>query len=248
MSKFFINNNQINGENIKVTGEDVNHIINVLRKRKGDTLQLCDLSNGDNYLAEITEYCKENVMCKIVNIIQNNNESNVDLTIFQGIPKFDKMELIIQKATEIGVKKIIPVLMKRTVVKLDSKDQTKKIDRWRKIAEIAAKQSMRDCIPQIENIININEIINQINDFDIILIAYENEDNNSLKKELIKLKDKNTYKIAILIGPEGGIDEEELKMLTKNEKIRIVSLGKRILRTETAGLVMASNIFYELEK
>ena len=164
----------------------------------------------------------------------------------------DKMELIIQKNTEVGIKSIVPVIMERTVVKLDEKIASKKLERWQKIAEIAAKQSMRDIIPQIGNITKLKDI--DTTEFDAVLVAYENEEHNMLKTELQKLERKiksnnsseQQYNIAIVIGPEGGISEKELVMLAE-KNAKFVSLGKRILRTETAGVVMAGNIIYELE-
>lgn len=134
--------------------------------------------------------------------------------------------------------------MERIVVKLDEKTASKKIERWQKIAEVAAKQSMRDIIPEIENIIKLQDITKQ--DYDVVLVAYENEEKNMLKQELKKLQGKDRYKIAIVIGPEGGISEKEIEIL-KNMGTSFVSLGKRILRTETAGIVMSGNIMYELE-
>ena len=157
------------------------------------------------------------------------------------------MELIIQKNTEVGVNNIVPVIMERTVVKLDEKVASKKLDRWQKIAEIAAKQSMRDIIPNIKSIIKTKEI--DVDGYDVVLVAYENEEHNMLKAELKKLESQNKqeYNIAIAIGPEGGISEKEIELLDE-KNVKFVSLGKRILRTETAGLVMAGNILYELEK
>ena len=221
----------------------------------------------------ILRYYKLKEMCNnIINTINDNNEiiekinktteSNVHITLFQGLPKFEKMELIIQKNTEVGVSKIVPVIMERTVVKIDEKVAGKKLERWQKIAEIASKQSMRDIIPKIDNIIKLKDT--DITNFDAVLVAYENEEHNKLKDELQKLKQKlksnssnnsskdNTedtlkYNIAIVIGPEGGIAEKEIEMLAE-KNARFVSLGKRILRTETAGLVMAGNVLYELEE
>lgn len=134
--------------------------------------------------------------------------------------------------------------MERTVVKLDEKTASKKIERWQKIAEVAAKQSMRDIIPEIENIVKLKDITKE--DYDTVLVAYENEEKNMLKQELKKIQGKDRYKIAIVIGPEGGISEREIEIL-KNMGAVFVSLGKRILRTETAGIVMSGNIMYELE-
>lgn len=250
MPKFFVKSNQINNNKIQILGDDVNHIVNVLRMKKEDELQVCNQETGENYMSKITETAKNLVECEIVKKLNYTTESNVNITLFQGIPKFEKMELIIQKNTEVGVKQIVPVMMERTIVKLDEKVASKKIERWQKIAEIAAKQSMRDIIPKIENVKKLKDIENF--NYDIVLVAYENEDKNMLKTELEKLKainnknGENTYNIAIVIGPEGGISEKEIEIL-KNKNSKFVSLGKRILRTETAGLVMAGNIIYELE-
>lgn len=246
MSKFFVKQNQIENNAIKVIGEDVNHIANVLRMRKNDEIQLCNQDTGENYLVIITNISKDCVECAIKEKIETTTESNVHITLFQGIPKFEKMELIIQKCTEIGVKNIVPVIMERTVVKLDDKVANKKLERWQKIAEIASKQSMRDCIPNVEKIINIKEI--EESKFDRVLVAYENEEHNMLKNELNKLKkQEKEYNIAIVIGPEGGISEKEIDVLKEKNAV-FVSLGKRILRTETAGIVMSGNIIYELEE
>ena len=252
MSKFFVKTEQINNNDIVIIGDDVNHIINVLRMKKTDKVQICNQDTGDNYNAEIVNYSKNEVECKIISKINVTTESNVHITLFQGIPKFEKMELIIQKNTEVGIKSIVPVIMERTVVKLDEKIASKKLERWQKIAEIAAKQSMRDIIPQIGNITKLKDI--DTTEFDAVLVAYENEEHNMLKTELQKLERKiksnnsseQQYNIAIVIGPEGGISEKELVMLAE-KNAKFVSLGKRILRTETAGVVMAGNIIYELE-
>lgn len=252
MSKFFVKTEQINNNDIVIIGDDVNHIINVLRMKKTDKVQICNQDTGDNYNAEIVNYSKNEVECKIISKINETTESNVHITLFQGIPKFEKMELIIQKNTEVGIKSIVPVIMERTVVKLDEKIASKKLERWQKIAEIAAKQSMRDIIPQIRNITKLKDI--DTTEFDAVLVAYENEEHNMLKTELQKLERKiksnnsseQQYNIAIVIGPEGGISEKELVMLAE-KNAKFVSLGKRILRTETAGVVMAGNIIYELE-
>lgn len=211
MSKFFVKTEQINNNDIVIIGDDVNHIINVLRMKKTDKVQICNQDTGDNYNAEIVNYSKNEVECKIISKINETTESNVHITLFQGIPKFEKMELIIQKNTEVGIKSIVPVIMERTVVKLDEKIASKKLERWQKIAEIAAKQSMRDIIPQIGNITKLKDI--DTTEFDAVLVAYENEEHNMLKTELQKLERKiksnnsseQQYNIAIVIGPEGGI-------------------------------------------
>lgn len=247
MSKFFVKPEQIKNDNIIIDGDDVNHILNVLRMKKDDEIQVCNQVTGENYKARIMQYSKNEIECKIEEKIGKSTESNVHITLFQGIPKFEKMELIIQKNTEVGVNNIVPVIMERTVVKLDEKVASKKLDRWQKIAEIAAKQSMRDIIPDVKSIIKTKEI--DVDRYDVVLVAYENEEHNMLKAELKKLESQNKqeYNIAIVIGPEGGISEKEIELLDE-KNVKFVSLGKRILRTETAGLVMAGNILYELEK
>ena len=223
MSKFFVKPEQIKNDNIIIDGDDVNHILNVLRMKKDDEIQVCNQVTGENYKARIMQYSKNEIECKIEEKIGKSTESNVHITLFQGIPKFEKMELIIQKNTEVGVNNIVPVIMERTVVKLDEKVASKKLDRWQKIAEIAAKQSMRDIIPNVKSIIKTKEI--DVDMYDVVLVAYENEEHNMLKAELKKLESQNKqeYNIAIVIGPEGGISEKEIELL--NEKnVKFVSL------------------------
>lgn len=244
MQKFFVKDEQIKENRIEITGTDVNHIINVLRMRKEDTVQINNLTTSENYIAEIIEYSNERITCKIIEKIASKSETSVDIHMYQGLPKADKMELIIQKTTEIGVKKIIPVSMERCIVKLDEKDSIKKVERWQKISEVAAKQSKRDIIPQIENVIKISELYTKIKEYDLFIVAYEEEDTRTLK-EVLK-SNTTARKIGVLIGPEGGIDIKEIQKLKENGAI-IVTLGNRILRTETAPIVVASNIIYELE-
>ena len=214
--------------------------------KKTDKIQIGNKETSENYIAEIKEMKKNEIIAIKIEEIQENSESNVKIDLYQGLPKADKMELIIQKTTEIGIDKIIPIDMVRCVVKLDSKEEKKKIERWQKIAEVAAKQSKRGKIPEIKNKIKIKELADKINEYDIFLVAYEEENINTLKQELKKIETKKEYKIGILVGPEGGIAKEEIDML-KEIKAKTVTLGKRILRTETAPIVIVSNILYELE-
>ena len=250
MPKFFVKENQIKNNKLEIIGEEVNHIINVLRMRNGEILKVCNRDTGENYLVKIINAQSNSIICDIQEKINDTAESNINITLYQGLPKFEKMELIIQKNTEVGVNEIVPVVMERTVVKLDEKQSNKKLERWQKIAEIASKQSQRDRIPKVDNIIKMKFMYEKLNleEYDAILVAYENEKKTLLKEELKKLQkaEQNEYKIAIIIGPEGGIAEGEIEMLQKIGA-KCVSLGKRILRTETAGIIMAGNIFYELE-
>ena len=200
----------------------------------------------DTYLAEIEEISDNEVLLNVIEKQDMSNESIVEIDLYQGLPKFDKMELIIQKTTEVGVSKIIPTDMSRCIVKLDEKDYKKKQDRWQKIAEVASKQSKRSKIPEVCDKIKIKDIVNRIKDYDLFLIAYEEENRNTLKEILKTIENKEKYKIGILVGPEGGITKEEIELL-KEAGAKVVTLGKRILRTETAPIVIASNIIYELE-
>ena len=247
MPKFFVKNNQIEDNKINIIGEDVNHILNVLRMKKEDELIICDSDTSKNYLSKILELDKTQIECEIINEIESTSESNVEVHIFQGLPKADKMELIIQKSVELGVKEITPVETKRSIVKLDGKDKKKKVDRWNKIAEVAAKQSGRDIIPKINNIVNVNEMVEGFNQYDVVLVCYENEKEVMLKQVLKKYKDISNIKIAVVVGPEGGIDGTEIDKM-KEKSATIVSLGNRILRTETVCLSILSIIMYEFEQ
>lgn len=246
MPKFFIKSNQIENDKITIIGEDVNHIANVLRKQIDDELNICNIDTSDNFLCQIKKIEKEKIECKIIKTTASKTETNTYITVFQGLPKAEKMEFIIQKCTEIGVKEFVPVQMERCIVKFDSKTANKKIERWEKIAETAAKQSGRDIIPKVENVLNFQNLLNLIKKYDIVLLAYENEHRNTLKNVLKNLKKAENLKIGIIIGPEGGITDAEVKSLEQNGA-KTITLGNRILRTETAGIVTSSIIIYELE-
>ena len=209
---------------------------------------ICDYEKRMNYNCQIEEISKKEIICKILSKKESENESNIKIDIFQGLPKADKMELIIQKGTELGVNSFCPVSFKRSIVKLDEKDSLKKISRWQKIAEVAAKQSGRDMIPIIKNIGNVKNICQLFENYDIVLVAYEAENKNSFKNALksLEIVNNKNIRIAVVIGPEGGIEEEEIELF-KKAGAEIVTLGKRILRTETVCLAMTAIINYELE-
>ena len=246
MPKFFVKEEQINNSYINIINDDVNHMKNVLRLNIGDTIQICNSDTGENYNAKIEALENSSIKCKIESVLDSSTESNVYIHIFQGLPKADKMELIIQKCTELGVQEITPVDMERSIVKLNSKDAEKKLARWQKIAEVAAKQSGRDKITKVNNVAKFKDILNCVQSYDAFIVTYEKELCNTLKNELINLKSIKNPKIAILIGPEGGIDLKEIEDLNK-ENAKVVTLGKRILRTETVALVVSGIIQYELE-
>ena len=245
MPRFFVKTEQVKNGEIIIIGEDVKHIKNVLRKQIGDIIEICNQETGKAYKCEISEIREEQITSNIIEGIRNE-ETKIKVDIYQGLPKADKMELIIQKSIELGVNAIIPVEMKRCVVKLDSKTENKKIERWQKIAESAAKQSGRNTVPEIHRVIKVEEIAKLKDSYDSIIVCYENEKENYIKNELLKLKGTQNLRIAVIIGPEGGLEEKDVEYLKQNGAA-IVTLGNRILRTETVALNILSIIMYELE-
>lgn len=248
MQKFFVKPEQINNERVELIGEDVNHIKNVLRYQPGQEVIIGDETSGENYSCQISKIEKEKVILTILQKLEQTGEPKTYIHLFQGLPKADKMEHIIQKGTEIGISEFTPVALSRSIVKLEGKESLKKVERWQKIAQTAAKQCKRDKIPTINSVQNLKNVYENLKEYDIVLIAYEEEQENSLKEEIQKYKEKKekNNKIAILIGPEGGLAIDEVEMVKKIGG-KVVTLGKRILRTETAPLVMASILLYELE-
>lgn len=241
MPRFFVKSNQIKQDNIEILGEDIKHIKNVLRKNIGDKIEICDSESGKSYNCEITQLYDNSILTHIIEEYPEIS-SPIQVDIFQGLPKSDKMELIIQKSVELGVNKIIPVSMKRCVVKLDNKESVKKIARWQKISESAAKQCGRNNIPEISNVISLKDI--DVSQYDVLIVCYENEKVNTLKAELAKINTDSKIKIGVVIGPEGGLDEQEVELL-KNNGAKIVTLGNRILRTETVALNILSILMYQ---
>lgn len=245
MHKFFVNQNQINNNMVRIIGDDVNHLKNVLRIKEEQKIDICNIDTNITYRCKIEELNDNDITCSIIQVVDIKTESDVEIHIFQGLPKADKMELIIQKSVELGAKKIFPVAMKRCIVKFDEKTTKKKINRWQEISKTASEQSKRDMIPTVENLINVNEICNLIKNYDIMLLAYEEEKTNFLKEELKKLQGNKKLKIGIIIGPEGGLEPEEAQKLKENGA-KVITLGNRILRTETVALILTGIIMYEL--
>lgn len=247
MPKFFIDKPYIHENTIEILGDDAKHIVNVLRCVVGEKLVFCD-NEGFDYYCEIKEFndIKKSVVAKINETKKCENEPETKVTLFQGLPKSDKMELIIQKAVELGVNEVVGVSTSRTIVKLDNKEK-KKIDRWQKISESAAKQSFRGIIPEInKKIFTFTEAIKESKNYDLAIIPYENEYDTTLKK-VLKSEDYSGKKIAVFIGPEGGFSVEEVNLAIENN-VKTVTLGERILRTETAAITTISSIIYELEQ
>lgn len=245
MPKFFVEDNQIEKNTIVIQGTDVNHIKNVLRYKVGQEIEITSKESSQGYICKIKQLMEDKIYCEIMQKEEACKEPKVHIHILQGLPKADKMELIIQKCTELGVKEITPIAMSRCVVKLDAKEALKKQERWQKIAEVAAKQCERETIPKINSVHNLKNVYELLEKYDILLVAYEKEETHTLKQaiENIKSLNKEDLKVAVLIGPEGGIDEKEIEML---ENAQVITLGKRILRTETVALVLSSILMYEL--
>ena len=232
MYNFFVNDDCRQGDRYVITGADHNHIKNVLRMKVGDTILIS--ANGKSDLCEIEIIDNDEIVAPIIEEDYQNTELPLQIHLFQGLPKSDKMELIIQKAVELGVYSITPIEMKRCIVKLDDKKKKSKQTRWQAISESAAKQSKRNTIPEINEIISYKAALNTAKELDLLLVPYENEDGIlSTKEALAKLKEAKS--VGIIIGPEGGFDDAEIEA-AKDAGGRIISLGKRILRTETAAI------------
>lgn len=241
MHRFFVEKGQIHGNTIEILGQDTKHIRNVLRLRTGDTIEIS--SEERIYVCNITGIDEDKVVSKIVKSFQGTNEPPIHIALYQAIAKGDKMDYIIQKSTEVGVKEIYPIITNRTVVKIkNKKKEQSKLNRWRMIAEEAAKQSKRDCIPDVLDIMDFQQMLNNLETEKNILVPYEMEQGSYLKNLLCNIEGK---KINIVIGPEGGFEEEEIQFL-KSIGGQSITLGPRILRTETAGLVASAIILYEL--
>lgn len=241
MPKFFVEKNNIGEKNIEIIGDDANHIATVLRSKIDEEIIVCD-GYGTDYRCRLIGINKRQVLCEILEKYANENEPELKITLYQGLPKGDKMELVIQKCIEIGVDRIVPVITENTVVKIGDKADKKNI-RWNKIAESAAKQCGRGKIPHVEKIMTFSEAVEDAKELEKAIIPYEKETKTSIKKFA---KESKVKSIGVFIGPEGGFSDSEIELCQKSN-ITSVSLGKRILRTETAGLVTSVILLYELE-
>ena len=246
MYQFFVEEGQICGDRIVITGEDVNHIKNVLRMKIGEEIAVSNGVDGREYRCEVAQLLADEVVCKLRFIKENDVELPAQVYLFQGLPKADKMELIIQKAVELGAYSVIPVATRRSIVKLDDKKAAAKQNRWQGIAEAAAKQSKRKIIPKIEKVMSFAEALEMAKALEVRLIPYELAEDMSHTKEIIE-RIREGQKIAIFIGPEGGFDETEIAMASE-VGVEPITLGKRILRTETAGMTVLAWLMYHLEK
>lgn len=245
MYQFFVEPTQIQDKKIIITGGDVNHIKNVLRLKIGEEIAVRNGVDGKEYRCGIEAFTQDSVICTLRFIREEGVELPSKIYLFQGIPKADKMELIIQKSVELGVFEVIPVAVKRCVVKLDEKKAAAKVNRWQGIAEAAAKQCKRGIVPVVREPMSMKEAVNYARDMDVKLIPYELADDMAHTKRIIEAV-RPGESVAIFIGPEGGFEESEIAEALE-AGIEAVTLGKRILRTETAGLVVQSWLMYHLE-
>jgi len=246
LNRFFVDvENIIEQENyIRMDDqEDRKHILKVLRLNIGDCVEISD-GCGYVYIAEIQSISESAIDLKLLEKRKSEAEPDVKITLFQSIPKSDKMEIIIQKTVELGITEIVPVISRRTVVRLHSKNEQKKLERWRKIASEAAKQCKRGIIPNVHPPISFEQMLEQICQYDFVVIPYEKEKELGLK-DLLKNRGPAWKKIGIVIGPEGGFAEEEISTAKRAGAVS-VTLGPRILRTETAGFVALSIFMYEI--
>jgi 16S rRNA (uracil1498-N3)-methyltransferase len=258
MARFFAEKSDIHSDTIFIKGDDAQHIKKVLRMAPGEQFTVCDGDSTD-YLVEITGFEQSTVLTRVISSCPNKTEPPVNITLYQGLPKSDKMDYIIQKSTELGVSRVIPVLNDRTVVKLHTgRDAETKLARWRKIAEEAAKQCQRGRIPAVGEPCTFKDAINKAVKEGLALIPYENEQNTGLKSVLrnresvLRNRESGNVSgnggkgnISIFIGPEGGFSDNEFQIAVK-AGILSVSLDPRILRTETAGIAVIAILMYEL--
>lgn len=245
MPKFFTARENITDTQITIDSEDAKHIKKVLRMGVGDDITVCD-GTGTDYSAKISVIEENRILCDIIKKTKCDAEPDINITLYQGLPKATKMDYIIQKNTELGINKIVPVKMSRCVVKLENKSaEEKKTERWQKIAYEAAKQSGRGIIPQVGQPMDIDEVIAEVQDDDLVFVPYECETQTRLK-DIVTTTHK-PINISFIIGPEGGFDITEIEKI-KAAGIKTITLGRRILRTETAASAVISMLMYALDE
>lgn len=244
MQHFFVTPDMVTDTEIYIEGQDVNHMKNVLRMKIGEQVEISD-GNNLKYLCEVSEYESERAILKIIERKEADTELKSKLYLFQGLPKNDKMELIVQKAVELGAYEIIPVSMKRCVVKLDAKKAAKKVERWSSISESAAKQAGRSIIPEVTEVLSYEQALQKAKELDVVIVPYELAEGMKETKQIIS-KIQSGQSVGIFIGPEGGFEREEIDRAMECGASP-VTLGRRILRTETAGLTILSVLMFHLE-
>lgn len=245
MYQFFTEPAGVREGYIVITGSDVNHIKNVLRMRVGEQMAAVSRTENIRYLCEITELGEHEIFCRILSAEETDTELSAKIFLFQALPKGDKMELILQKAVELGCFEIIPVVSRRCVVRLEGEKRISRVERWRAIAEAAAKQSGRGMIPDVHNVMTFSEALSYAGGMDLRLIPYERASDMAQTKKCLAGVGSG-QKIAVFIGPEGGFEEAEIEE-AKGAGVIPVTLGRRILRTETAAITVTAWLMYLLE-
>ncbi len=249
MYRFFVDRDQIDTEEKKVyiTGEDLNHLKNVLRMRAGEEVSVTIPADGNEYRCAVSTYTDDAAVLDLLFVKECNVELPCGVTLYQALPKGDKMETVITKSVELGASRIVPVATTRAVVKLEGAREDKKIARWNSISEAAAKQSKRAIIPEVSKILTLSEVLDDCSDFEVKLIPYEMLDPDFMDETRKAIADiKPGDRVAIFIGPEGGFTKEEMAQ-AQAAGFEPITLGHRILRTETAGMVVLSWIMYNSE-
>ena len=246
MYQFFVEPEQIQGKEILIRGGDVNHIKNVLRMRVGQELAVSNGADGREYRCGIVALEEDVIRCELRFVKEEGAELPSRIYLLQGLPKADKMELIVQKAVELGAYQVIPVATRRSVVRLDEKKAAAKVSRWQAIAQAAAKQSKRGVIPQVQQVMDWKRALEYVRDIPVKLIPYELAEDMNRTRELIEELEPGRD-LAVFIGPEGGFEEEEIETAMAAGATPI-TLGRRILRTETAGMTVLSWLIYRLER
>ena len=245
MYRFFVDPDRILGNEIRIGGSDYNHIRNVLRMKPGEVLRVCTGKDDIEYRCELDCFEQEEAVLKIMWEETGGSELPAKIHLFQGLPKSDKMEWIIQKAVELGACRIIPVAMHRSVVKLTPSKAEGKCRRWNAVSESAAKQSKRMVIPEVAPVMGMQEAVESAAGMDLILLPYElAEDMEYTRNVLSSVRPGQS--IAVFIGPEGGFEPEEANLL-KEQGARVITLGQRILRTETAGMAVLAALMLQLD-
>ncbi len=243
MYHFFVDQSQISGDIVEITGPDVNHMKNAVRLKPGDIVRISDGGETD-YFCSIKEYSDDAAILEITERGVQNTELGIDIKVFIGIPKGDRMETVIEKAVELGATEIIPVDMRYCVVKLDAKRAEKKVSKWQELALTAAKQSKRSVIPKVSPVLSFKNAAKYFDECELKIVPYENENGMAETAEVFKSL-KNHKSVGIFTGPEGGFAEEEIGAL--REGAHIISLGRRILRADTAPICMLSAMMLYLE-
>lgn len=245
MQRYFVSPRAVQGDEVRITGDDVKHIVRVMRYTTGDEI-ICADGAGNAYIVRLAQLEPDVVIGAIVRSLDEKVESEVKITLVQGLPKGDKMDMIVQKCTEVGAMRVVPAVMDRTIVQYDTKKESKRRERWQRIAKESAEQAHRLQIPEIAEIVSFRKWLEQhAAEYDILLIAYEAEHGRALHNVLADFSDRanKPVNVAVIIGPEGGLEAAEVEFAQQHGALPI-TLGPRILRTETAGVVVTAVILY----